>query len=82
MVLSPWPQENTDVLCYSYEDASALPLPATNALASLTDIVDEKRTFDFVHLIYKFHASLCTDDRDRVYALMGLTSEISNQQLM
>jgi len=72
----------TDGLCYFYEDQSSLPLAATNSLASLTDIVDEKRTFNLLHLIYKFHASLCTDDRDRVYALMGLTSENSNSQFM
>ncbi|KAK1751085.1 heterokaryon incompatibility protein-domain-containing protein [Echria macrotheca] len=59
-------------LCFMFQEVAEFPLATRKILENLSEPLpgDDR----LITLLYGFHASQCSDDRDRVYALMGLTN--------
>lgn len=73
-----------DVLCFLCHEVAQFPVAAVRALENLVQLAirpEGDQIYTLIPLLYLFHASECSDDRDRVYALMGLARRSASDQL-
>ena len=68
---------SASILCFLFQEAYAIPPATRKFLENLIPIQADAEAIPLVVLLYCFEASRCRDDRDRVYALMGLADDVS-----
>lgn len=66
-----WPLFQRAVLCLRYQ--GNLPRHVSSRLSKLVGLLSSARNCDFLRLLVKAQARLCSEPRDKVYGILGLT---------